>query len=117
MASNLPNANLDRQEIAALLRWHIEAGCDEAIAETPIDRFAAAPPPPPETRGAPAPSATAQQTASAQQAADAADTLDALYEALCAFDGCPLKQTAKNTVFSDGVEGSRQRRRVPRKGR
>ncbi|MCH7711691.1 MAG: uracil-DNA glycosylase, partial [Proteobacteria bacterium] len=28
----------------ALLRWQIEAGADEAIGETPLDRFAASAP-------------------------------------------------------------------------
>lgn len=32
-----------RHEAAALLRWLIEAGADEAIGETPVDRFAALP--------------------------------------------------------------------------
>ena len=31
---------------AALLRWYVEQGVDEAIGEEPIDRFAAPPPPP-----------------------------------------------------------------------
>jgi len=30
---------------AALLRWYVEQGVDEAIGEEPIDRFAAPPPP------------------------------------------------------------------------
>ena len=41
----------------ALLRWQIEAGADEAIGETPLDRFAASAPAAPETgpRGKPVP--------------------------------------------------------------
>jgi uracil-DNA glycosylase family 4 len=35
-----------RQELAAVLRWQVEAGADEAILNSPIDRFAATPPKP-----------------------------------------------------------------------
>ena len=39
----------------------------------------------------------------ARAAAAAAGTLDALRDAVMAFDGCALKKTATNTVFADGV--------------
>ena len=39
----------------------------------------------------------------ARIAAAAADTLDALRDAVMAFEGCGLKKTATNTVFADGV--------------
>ncbi|MDB5359618.1 MAG: phage polymerase-like protein [Rhodospirillales bacterium] len=39
----------------------------------------------------------------ARAAAAAADTLDALREAVMAFEGCGLKKTATNTVFAEGV--------------
>jgi uracil-DNA glycosylase family 4 len=39
----------------------------------------------------------------ARMAAAAADTLDALRDAVMAFDSCALKRTATNTVFADGV--------------
>jgi DNA polymerase len=39
---------------------------------------------------------------SAREAAQAAQTLDELREAIAAFNGCNLKASAKNTVFSDG---------------
>ena len=38
-ASDPPNS---RDELVAALQWQIEAGADEAIADQPIDRFAAA---------------------------------------------------------------------------
>ncbi len=44
---------------------------------------------------------------SAAACAQAAATLDELNQAIQQFDGCALKQTAKNTVFSDGVAGAR----------
>ncbi|MGH6931983.1 MAG: uracil-DNA glycosylase family protein, partial [Dongiaceae bacterium] len=114
----------------AALRWQVEAGADEAIDQAPIDRYAAARPrqlaeprlppldPPvrsPETRppavssrpASPpllAPSAASQ---SARALANAARTVAELAEALAAFDGCPLKQTATKLVFADGNPAAR----------
>ena len=42
----------------------------------------------------------------AREAAQAAPTLEALKAAIEAFEGCPLKITATNTVFADGVIGA-----------
>lgn len=42
------------------------------------------------------------QAGFARQLAASAETLDQLREAVASFDGCNLKFTAKNTVFSDG---------------
>ncbi|MGE0095681.1 MAG: uracil-DNA glycosylase [Alphaproteobacteria bacterium] len=41
-------------------------------------------------------------TADARERAEAAQSLDELRASVEAFDGCPLKQTATNTVFADG---------------
>jgi uracil-DNA glycosylase family 4 len=41
-------------------------------------------------------------TKSARAAAIAADSLETLRDAMAAFEGCPLKQTAKSLVFGDG---------------
>lgn len=107
----------------AALRWLVEAGADEAIGETPLDRFAALPPPPsaaapaakapvraalvpsapvaaPPTLAAPQPAAQAELAARA--AATAAQTLAELQAALAAFEGCALKATATHLVFADG---------------
>jgi uracil-DNA glycosylase len=46
-------------------------------------------------------------TKSARAAAAAADSLEALREAMAAFEGCPLKQTAKSLVFGDGSAGAK----------
>lgn len=110
----------------AALRWLTEMGADEAVADAPIDRFAASPP---EQSSSPARSepdsttahaasqtgqtrpavaaspdlmAPAQGAADASSAASAAGTLEELREAVEAFEGCALKFTATNTVFSDG---------------
>ena len=100
------------EAIAALLAWQMEAGADEAIAETPLDRFStrssppdpvvepAAEPDPPGGRAGPA------MTGAGQIAAAAAD-LDSLRSAFEAFDGCPLKETATNFVFADGAPGAK----------
>jgi DNA polymerase len=101
------------------LRWHVDAGADEAIGEAPVNRFAFAEPTVQEKPKAdvapPAPKPTPQKqpdvvklesaeetTASAQAIAAACNTLGELRAALEAFDQCPLKATAQNLVFGDG---------------
>lgn len=49
---------------------------------------------------------TQSMVAKAETMAAAAQTLLALEEAVQAFDGCPLKETALNTVFADGSPAS-----------
>lgn len=122
-------------ELLAALRWQVEAGADEAIADAPIDRFAV-----PEPVAAPMPEVAAPQRAMAQPAAapiprpiierpsyvpppapivptgdgpsahalaSAANSLEELREALRRFDGCALKRTATNLVFADGNPGAK----------
>lgn len=103
----------------ATLRWLVEAGADEALLETPLDRFSALPPPPSiaaptPARAAPvavakpaapilaAPQPAAMAEQAARTAAAAAQTLPELKAALAAFEGCSLKATATNLVFADG---------------
>lgn len=78
-------------------------------AEAPPPAMTAAPAPRPPAPAPAAPRPTAQplaaQSAIAADARDraaAAQSLDALRASVEAFDGCPLKQTATNTVFGDG---------------
>lgn len=102
-------------DLAQLLRWQMEAGADEAILATPVDRYqavapvAAAVPPQPAVRPRTAPilSSPALVNETAQHAAGQAKTLDELRAALDAFDGCALKQTATNLVFGDGNPAAR----------
>ncbi|HYG85996.1 MAG TPA: uracil-DNA glycosylase [Azospirillum sp.] len=104
-------------DILAALRWHAEIGCDEAIADVPTDwstlaarpqpARAKAPSPVPQRAAMPAatpdlPLGASEAGASARARAAEAKTLAELEEALRAFDGCPLKRTATNTVFADG---------------
>ncbi len=105
----------------ALLRWYVEMGADEAIADEPVNRLAPPPPrvsavrpaapeaaPPQSVRAVAAspPAAFADSLGEAAQSARLlaarADTLAALEAAIAGFDGCALKRTATNTVIADG---------------
>ncbi len=102
-----------------LLRWHLDAGADEAIGERALDRYAApreaeAPPaPPPEPPAPPAPSLSSARPPAADalraacDLAAAASTVEELRRALEGFDGCALKKTATNLVFGDGNPDAR----------
>ncbi len=115
---------LTAQDAAEALRWWSEAGVDLALDETPHDRFAegaapaarrapapvAAPLPraPENPKLAPALSATPDEAArSARQIAAAARSLEELRAALERFEGCGLKATATQLVFSDGAPDAR----------
>ena len=116
-----------RAELLNLLRWHIDAGADEAIGDSPTDHFkaasapvrtqqravttggvqAAAAPPSSEAprRRASVPlslESPAAAEGSAEQLANAASTLAELRDAMQQFEGCSLKHTAMNLVFGDG---------------
>jgi DNA polymerase len=109
---------MERDALLAALRLQVEWGADEALAETPVDRFAAPPPTPAlpaasaaahpaapaVARPAVAPSLVPVPAAAARLAAEAAD-LGALKAAIAAADS-PLRETASNLVFSDGVAES-----------
>jgi uracil-DNA glycosylase family 4 len=128
----MSGATLTQADVAALLRWYVDHGLDEAIGEEAIDRFAAPPPLPAavETPARPAAQARAaapipvraaaatlpprspvplespQLVEDAREVARRATSIAELEAAVRAFDGCALKRTAKNTVFADGVVGS-----------
>ena len=107
----------DRAAALAALRWHLEAGADETIAEAPVDRYAASteataaaqPRAGPVASAAPPPSAAEEidPVRIAEQAAAAAGTLPALEAALAGFAHCDLKQGARHLVFADGRPGAR----------
>ncbi len=122
-------AELDAAQALAALAWQVSMGADEAISETPIDRFAlhrervAAKAPHPraseaaEARphpSAPAPAAprppeaplgAAEAAAAGRAAAADCTSLAELRAALEAFDGCDsLKNAAENIVHFDGAE-------------
>jgi DNA polymerase len=97
-----------------MLRWQVEAGADEAIAETPQNRYRK--PAPAETFASPAarpaprppavPTAFVPDAAPARHSAHAlaagAESLEALRAAIAGFEECALKRTATNLVFADG---------------
>jgi len=96
---------MDRDALLAALRLQIEWGADEALDDAPVDRFAVRAPVVTSTPAAPAvaraPVPPLPAAASARLAEEAGD-LAALKAAIAAADS-PLKDTATNLVFSDGV--------------
>ncbi len=107
----MPLENIDPLEA---LRWSVEMGADEAIGEQPVNRYAVSEP---ITASVPvsaklsepkvqsmerAPLAPSQGIADSLAAAAAASNLEELRNAIAAFEGCALKQTATNLVFADG---------------
>ncbi|MEO3434050.1 uracil-DNA glycosylase [Inquilinus sp. CAU 1745] len=104
----------DLQQLAALLRWYEDNGVDEISADAPVDHTAVrkastqaparVPAPAQATRR---PQAAAlppggEASADARKQADGARTLEELEAIVRGFEGCALKETATNTVFSDG---------------
>ncbi len=104
-------STLTQNQIIDFLRQHIEAGCTDVLADAPLNHYIETPPPPPTNIAKPAPPQEQMDTdanvAEAHQLAADADTLAALQQAMQDFDGCALKASAKNTVFSDGVAGAK----------
>ncbi len=116
------------EETLSALAWLVEAGADEAIGETPVDRFVArpaaqatppkavAPKPAPMRPEGPRPLANITPANVAPLATDGfgsaleisarCNSLAELKAALVAFDGSQLRKLAKNTVFADGNPAS-----------
>lgn len=102
--------------LEALLRWYLEAGVDEAVGETPVDRYATAPPaapaafaPQPQRVALPpgGPPAAGPAAVTSAHAAFAAATLAELRAAIESYAGCPLKLGARSTVFGTGATEAR----------
>ena len=120
----MQDAPSDRDALQALLDFHVEAGVDLALDETPHNRFAepkterapakaaaqASPPKAPSASSAPPPRALPKAAASApeevasmaREQARHAGSLEELEAILAGFDGCALKFSAKNLAFADG---------------
>lgn len=103
------------QEDLALLAWQLELGADEAIGDSPINRFEVVADQ--AARSAPVPKAEAVARSEAPVASDpigdararaaqAAD-LQSLKGALENFEHCALKLSATKFVFSDGDPSAR----------
>lgn len=112
------------QTLLAALAWQVELGADEAIAETPIDRFEenrepSAPARPATNPDGPAPRGPGIVTTVAADARPAGELPDAtalarsvgsledLAEAMRAWPGSPLRDGARNFVFCDGDPAAR----------
>ncbi|ETW13870.1 phage SPO1 DNA polymerase-related protein [Roseivivax marinus] len=115
---------LDWHAARALLDWQIEAGVTEAIAEAPVDRFAAdaarvadraaaaataaTTPEAPHVPGAAAPpKPEVDPVAEAERAAGAAQDLAGLRAAMETFEHCELRRGARSLVFADGDPAAR----------
>jgi uracil-DNA glycosylase len=117
----------DRDALKALLDFHVEAGVDLALDETPHNRFAEPKAEPartadPAQQGQPsratpssstsasppralpkaAASAPDEVASMAREQARHAQSLEELETILAGFDGCALKFSAKNLAFADG---------------
>ncbi|MDJ0627887.1 MAG: uracil-DNA glycosylase [Rhodobacter sp.] len=105
--------NIGYRQAQALLAWQIELGVDEAIGETPVNRYdLAAAPPKPRRPATPASSPVAAADTDdpvdiARAVAAGAGSLEALREALAAYDHCDLKRGARTLVFADGNPAAR----------
>ena len=120
-----------------ILEWHIDIGVDECIDDTPANKLNSVPtsmadvleaskkqqtkpiahtdkiaqayqsPAAPKQEDGFIPLGTAEAAQDALRAAAACETLQDLEKAIRAFEGCPLKRTAKSTVFQDGDPSAR----------
>lgn len=96
--------DVDRNAARALLAFWRSAGVDMDEAEAVYAAAARDPSPAPRPARRVAPASSADEDA--RNLAAGAATFGALKAAVEAFQGCALKATARNTVFSDGVESA-----------
>lgn len=102
----------DSNALADLI-WLVEAGADEPVGETPVDRFSLRPAAAPKVlprAAAAAPLALSEPShgiGAAIGLAREAASLAELKAALEGFEGCALKRSATTTVFADGNPDSR----------
>ena len=99
--------DMERQALLAALAWQVAMGADEAILARASDRRALAPAPSAPAAERPTPARPAAPAgAEAAALAAAAGDLAALRAAIADFTGSPLRETATNLVFADGVPGA-----------
>ncbi|MEM9496972.1 MAG: uracil-DNA glycosylase [Pseudomonadota bacterium] len=107
---------LTRDQARAMLEWQIELGADEAIGDTPVDRYSlpdqspSRRPGPTRKDAVPSPGSSTEKpdaVAEARAAADNAGSLDDLRHALETYPHCELRRGARNLVFSDGAAMAR----------
>lgn len=107
----------DHHTAKALLDWQVELGADEAIGDTPLNRYDL-----PEKQAKPATAITiapaarapagsgppvADAVTEARAAAGRAQDLGQLQAAMAAFGHCELKHGARSLVFADGNPAAR----------
>jgi DNA polymerase len=103
----------DWEAALAALAWQVDCGADEIIGDAPVNRYemAVTAPKPlgasPVSSAEPPSRAELDPVAAARRTAEQAQTLEALREAIAAFDLCDLKKGARNTVFADGNPAAR----------
>ncbi|WP_371039086.1 uracil-DNA glycosylase family protein [Rhodosalinus sp. FB01] len=104
------DSGMDWHAARAALEWQVELGATDAIQDTPVNRFEAAPPAPARAQApAAAPAAHVPEDdpiAEAEAAAAGAQDLGALKAAMAAYPHCDLRRGARNLVFADGVPGA-----------
>lgn len=106
---------IDAPTARAALEWLMELGCDEAIDEHPVNRFALSermpvPERPEAPRAAPAAGGTPRRedpVAAARHAAAGAASIAELRDALARYPHCELRLGTTRLVFSDGMPGAR----------
>jgi uracil-DNA glycosylase len=115
------NETASQDTIHQLMRWYVDAGVDESITDSPVDRFAEEVLLKAEKQAAqsnPAPVNTPAKVSSVPVGAEeamhdavhlaaTANTVDELQAVIEGFEGCPLKKSATNLVFLDGNKDSR----------
>lgn len=103
---------IQKEKLIETLQWLDAIGVDEPIVEDPFDKTVSleqllhkSQEEPASKKQAPTKSKRTQSSTAVLEAKKAAadcTTLDELRSALESFEGCPLKATATNLVFSDG---------------
>lgn len=109
----------DLAALRSLIEWYREAGVDLALDDAPPDRFAQArdeqqalaarraqtsraPLATPDVKSRPAPVSPDEAAPAARRLAASAGSLAELRALMDGFDGCALKQSARQLVFADG---------------
>lgn len=103
---------MNAQALKTALKWHLDSGADEALADAPVNAFATVPAPfiEPLQEQEAVPAVAAAKSVDGTYAlkeeavclAKGAKTLEDLRAAIAMFDGISLKRTASNLVFADG---------------
>jgi uracil-DNA glycosylase family 4 len=102
---------------ADLIAWYEAMGADEAIGDSPVDRFATgaipaktsakSPASPAKSRATSAKSRAGAESAAIPASLEAAATLAELEALLAQFEGCALKRSAKSLCFARGSASAR----------